>query len=84
MTWKPGFGARFSGWAWDGAPHDSAFSAADFFRAVAPVAGGTPDPRSLGLTAAQHVTLVFLGVGVVLLVRSRGTEVECYPRERGE
>jgi phosphatidylglycerol:prolipoprotein diacylglycerol transferase len=43
----------------------------DFFRTVVPVGGGTPDPRYLGLTAAQHVTLVFLVVGVALLYQAK-------------
>jgi phosphatidylglycerol:prolipoprotein diacylglycerol transferase len=43
----------------------------DFFRTAVSVGGGTPDPRYLGLTAAQHVTLVFLVVGVALLVQAK-------------
>ena len=43
----------------------------DFFRASEAVGGGTPDPRYLGLTPAQHVTLVFLGVGAWLLWQGR-------------
>jgi phosphatidylglycerol:prolipoprotein diacylglycerol transferase len=43
----------------------------DFFRAVDPVGGGTPDPRYLGLTAAQHVTLAFLLAGLWLLLGRR-------------
>jgi phosphatidylglycerol:prolipoprotein diacylglycerol transferase len=47
----------------------------DWFRADASVGGSAPDPRYLGLTAAQHVTLVFLVVGVVLVLRTRGGAV---------
>lgn len=45
----------------------------DFFRASDVVGGGTPDPRYLGLTAAQHVTLLLLAAGAWLLWRSRAT-----------
>jgi len=43
----------------------------DFWRTVEVVGGGTPDPRYLGLTAAQHVTLAFVLVGLLLIHRSR-------------
>jgi phosphatidylglycerol:prolipoprotein diacylglycerol transferase len=43
----------------------------DFWRAVEVVGGGTPDPRYLGLTAAQHVTLAFVLVGLLLIRHSR-------------
>jgi phosphatidylglycerol:prolipoprotein diacylglycerol transferase len=43
----------------------------DFFRTLEPVDGSTPDLRYFGLTAAQHVTLVFLVAGLLLLHRTR-------------
>jgi phosphatidylglycerol---prolipoprotein diacylglyceryl transferase len=48
----------------------------DFFRADAPVGGSTPDLRYLGLTAAQHVTLVFLVVGLLLIHRTRARRAQ--------
>ncbi|MCA9706051.1 MAG: prolipoprotein diacylglyceryl transferase [Myxococcales bacterium] len=54
----------------------------DFFRAVDAVGGGTPDPRYLGLTAAQHVTLVFLAAGAWLLLRREGAS-GAQPQGRG-
>ncbi len=45
----------------------------DFFRAVTPVGAGTPDPRYLGLTAAQHVTIALFVAGLLVLFRRPAT-----------
>ena len=67
FDWRRAPAGRLTGWVAVG--YAAVRFVLDFFRAVDPVGGGTPDPRYLGLTAAQYVTLVLLGAGLWLLMR---------------